>query len=321
MSISGAEGLMIIEQIITEEQKKLASLGQTHKTLLTNPKDQLTQLQKQLAELVHQREAQVALLAERRHAAEASAKELDSLLSDDANYKRLRQTNDELHKEYQHVLARADDATEELEGKGSAFQDDPLFMYLWQRGYATAAYKAGGFSRWGDNKLAKLIGYHDAHVNHSRLTENAQRLNEYASTLFGKSEDADQQLHQYLQTIPAATDAEKHTTALDQAQTRLSEIEIELKSTDNSIEELQESPSKRFTKPRGRDDHSAERRRHQQRARKAAGLRDHYAAKGLVERDDLNLDRAAFQHTVEEVLSGEIQSYKFWRKLDDSLKI
>src|SRR5690606_20680327 len=60
---------------------------------------------------------------------------------------------------------------------------DPLFMYLWNRGYLTPQYRAGGIVRWLDGKVARLIGYAEAQANYARLVELPVRLREHADRM------------------------------------------------------------------------------------------------------------------------------------------
>jgi hypothetical protein len=53
-------------------------------------------------------------------------------------------------------------------------------MYLWERGYGTAKYRAMPIIRWLDGKLARLIGFEDARANYARLSEIPVRLREHA---------------------------------------------------------------------------------------------------------------------------------------------
>lgn len=67
--------------------------------------------------------------------------------------------------------------------KGKPYEDDRLFMYLWQRGYGTSVYRAGALTRYFDGKVARLAGYDAARVNYFMLTEIPTRLAEHAERL------------------------------------------------------------------------------------------------------------------------------------------
>ncbi|MFA7460728.1 MAG: hypothetical protein WCY60_06950, partial [Trueperaceae bacterium] len=89
--------------------------------------------------------------------------------------------------------AKATQSEEERESKGEAYRQDRLFMYLWQRGYGTSAYRPGGgpfgpLLRWLDGKVARLIGFADARPNYHRLEELPVRLREHAERVAQRAE-------------------------------------------------------------------------------------------------------------------------------------
>lgn len=73
--------------------------------------------------------------------------------------------------------ARADT---DREYNGRPYREDPLFMYLWERGFGTGSYRVNALSAWLDGKVAKLIGYADAKANFLRLNEIPLRLRDHA---------------------------------------------------------------------------------------------------------------------------------------------
>jgi archaellum component FlaC len=79
------------------------------------------------------------------------------------------------HAEEKTAFAEADRIT-----KGKPYEADPLFMYLWQRGLATPAYRHGAFTRWLDRKVGRLIGYDRARANYAMLQEIPRRLRQHA---------------------------------------------------------------------------------------------------------------------------------------------
>jgi len=79
-----------------------------------------------------------------------------------------------------HADEKATFSERELDSKGASYRADPLFMYLYRRGYGTPGYRARGLTRWLDGKVARLIGYHDARPNYARLLDLPVRLREHA---------------------------------------------------------------------------------------------------------------------------------------------
>ncbi|MHA1158782.1 MAG: hypothetical protein ACTSP2_08580 [Alphaproteobacteria bacterium] len=79
--------------------------------------------------------------------------------------------------------AKASVAEEDRAAKGKPYEDDPLFVYLWDRGYGTSRYGAGRIVRFFDGKVANLIGYRAARPNYHMLNEIPVRLREHADRL------------------------------------------------------------------------------------------------------------------------------------------
>ena len=63
-------------------------------------------------------------------------------------------------------MRKTEQAEADREEKGKPYRDDPLFMYLWERGYGTSAYKAGNLIAWLDGLVAR----------HGRLPQGAAEL-------------------------------------------------------------------------------------------------------------------------------------------------
>jgi hypothetical protein len=78
---------------------------------------------------------------------------------------------------------KATQAEKDLAEKRKPYDADPLFTYLWQRGYGTSAYRAGFVARFFDAKVARLVGYDKARRDYYMLTEIPVRLREHATRL------------------------------------------------------------------------------------------------------------------------------------------
>jgi hypothetical protein len=68
----------------------------------------------------------------------------------------------------------------DLGAKRRPYDDDPLFLYLWQRGYGTSRYAAGNVARMLDGVVADFIGFIEVRPNYAMLIEIPLRLKEHA---------------------------------------------------------------------------------------------------------------------------------------------
>jgi chromosome segregation ATPase len=75
---------------------------------------------------------------------------------------------------------KAEQAETDREAKGKPYEADPLFSYLWKRGYGTAKYRASYFVQYIDGKVASLVGFQGARANYAMLNEIPARLREHA---------------------------------------------------------------------------------------------------------------------------------------------
>jgi chromosome segregation ATPase len=93
----------------------------------------------------------------------------------------------ERHEELRGMVAKAAEKARrsraEENEKGAPYRDDPLFMYLWRRGYGTADYDKSRLIRMLDDWVARLIRYDDARRNFSVLTQIPDRLEQHVARL------------------------------------------------------------------------------------------------------------------------------------------
>ncbi|MGE0630517.1 MAG: hypothetical protein AB7O43_22210, partial [Hyphomicrobiaceae bacterium] len=77
----------------------------------------------------------------------------------------------------------------ELGAKKKPYDNDPLFSYLWKRGFGTQRYTAGNIVRLVDRQMAKFIGFTGARANYAMLVEIPQRLKEHAKSQRAKADE------------------------------------------------------------------------------------------------------------------------------------
>ncbi|MGD8498076.1 MAG: hypothetical protein PVG82_04165 [Chromatiales bacterium] len=208
------------DRLRAEQQAQLAQLRALAKVRLDRLDDpaidaQLDHAERQAAALLEQREAALTALNERIAAVEQQreaykterqqqATSLDAAvavvdlaeartqarLDKDPAYREQRARAEEAERKAAHADDKAQRSQNELDAKGRAYRDDPLFMYLWRRDYGLPAYKANGLTRWLDGKVARLIGFADARANFARLSEIPRRLREHAVHLLKLADEA-----------------------------------------------------------------------------------------------------------------------------------
>ena len=76
---------------------------------------------------------------------------------------------------------KAANAEAELGAKQKPYDEDPLFIYLWQRGFGTGRYQAGNLVRFMDRMVADFIDFGSVRPNYAALIEIPLRLREHAT--------------------------------------------------------------------------------------------------------------------------------------------
>jgi len=125
--------------------------------------------------------------------------------------------------------------------KGKPYEADPLFMYLWGRGFGTSAYRAGPLVRFFDGKVARLVGYDAARPNYHMLNEIPLRLREHAERLKAAVAEATARREALeraalvadgIEALEAAAEAAE--AALEAAADAQEELEARLKAADEA---------------------------------------------------------------------------------------
>ncbi len=111
----------------------------------------------------------------------ALSAQVEKQLSDDAAWRNEHARVQAIAKIAQGSEDKAKQAEADRETKRRPYEADPLFMYLWKRGFGTASYTAGNFARAMDRWVARLTGYDAARPNYAMLNEIPLRLRENAA--------------------------------------------------------------------------------------------------------------------------------------------
>lgn len=127
------------------------------------------------------------------------------------------------------------EAQQNREQKGKTYEADPLFSYLWGRGYGTSDYSANALIRFFDKWVAGLCNYFAARPDYARLLEIPVRLKEHADN---QLMNADKEL-QALKVLEENAAVEDGIPALrqahEQALAHLDEIDNEIKQLEDKI--------------------------------------------------------------------------------------
>jgi hypothetical protein len=168
-----------VVQDLDASERKARSLLENHQAALAALEAEIASgvksgesLQRQRAELVERLETLGGQIDE------AEAKTQSRLAKDPAFTAQLAVAA-EAEAVVKRAERKAERAREDRVEKGKPFEASPLFMYLWERGYDTARYRASAPIRWLDGKVARLCRYSAARPIYSMLVSLPERLGEH----------------------------------------------------------------------------------------------------------------------------------------------
>lgn len=137
--------------------------------------------------------------------------------------------------------------------KGKPYEADPLFMYLWNRGFGTSEYRSWGIIKTLDQWVARLCDYQGARPNYAMLLEIPERLRAHTDRV---SEKAEQAVEALAATEKEARDADGVTAlenALQGERDGLASLEKQLEQSLQALA-VQEQDLGKFD--RGEDEHA-----------------------------------------------------------------
>jgi hypothetical protein len=166
-------------------------------------------------------EAQAALAANRQFAAQLERTEQADFVADQAEEKAAAAERDRID-------------------KGRPYEEDPLFSYLWDRGYGTSAYRAWPLTRWLDGRVAKLCDYEAARRNYSRLIEIPERLTEHAQSMRANFEGEAEALASLEEAAAGEAGVPERSQALEAAEAELAAIDESIAASEARLRALLE---------------------------------------------------------------------------------
>ena len=152
----------------------------------------------------------------------------------------------------QEAEQKVERANADMADKAKPYQDDDLFMYLWERGYGTTEYKGGLFSRFVDSWVARVIKYEPARVNYWNLQEIPKRLTEHADRVADVADNEMMALQQLETDALAAAGRPAAETALADLRQQLDEFDDRIEANE---QELNDALSTRASFNSGGDDY------------------------------------------------------------------
>lgn len=220
---------------LTSADQQAESILQQREAALSSLNAEIEQINQQLAKSESERvELLDELNAASQNLVDVEAKVQSELQVDAAYIAQL-----EAARKAESVSAEAElkvtQAQADMAEKAEPYETDDLFMYLWQRGFGTADYKGGLFSRFMDSWVARLVDYEPARVNFWNLTEIPKRLEEHADRVANAAEEAHMALQQIELDALAQAGVKELESALELKRERLDKHDDALEELENEL--------------------------------------------------------------------------------------
>lgn len=158
---------------------------------------ELDTISAQLSALEQDRERAAEALDSAIAAFETKVAEVEASLENDADYAALVAAAAEAESVTEHARAKLEVARADMEEKGEPFRADPLFMYLWKRGWRTPDYEGGTLTRFLDGWVASLCTYDKSYRNYERLTELPVWLESHVGQMEAREASAEAELERF----------------------------------------------------------------------------------------------------------------------------
>src|SRR5215831_16178383 len=149
------------------------------------------------------------------------------------------------------ALAARTDRTD----KGKPYETDPLFTYLWSRGYGTSRYRAGPLARMLDGWVARVDDFEPLRQNYWMLNELPARFDDHAKRMRALAEADVAAVRARESAAAAAAGVPERRNALNVAAEALAAIDKRIAGQEAAIHALVD---KRAAFAAGQDDISRE---------------------------------------------------------------
>lgn len=208
-----------------------------HQAALNAAEEELKDYDSRISELGVERADLVARMADYEAELKALAEKVAGDTAKSPEYAEKRKIADELAQVAEEAMRKTEQAESDHEEKGRPYREDPLFMYLWERGYGTKNYRANNLIVYLDGLVAGLVGYPEARPNFAMLNEIPLRLREHAERQQQKAAAA---MEEVLKLEEAAVDAaggRPAREALTAARERVAAIDAEILELEDARDE------------------------------------------------------------------------------------
>ena len=166
-----------------------------------------------LAAAEAKRDAEAARLRAAQEAEAAALRDADAKAAQDQEFRRLSAAAEEAERVAQHAEQKAGFAARDFEEKGRPYRADPLFAYLWDRGWGTGRYRAFPLVRMIDGWVARLIEFEPARRSYALLSDLPGHMTAHAQRMRAAADAAVRAMVEHRRRLAGLPEGNGGTTA------------------------------------------------------------------------------------------------------------
>jgi uncharacterized membrane protein YgcG len=191
-----------------------------------------------LAEVRKEREAQSATVDSAEQALDAAEADAQKRLAEDDKYRaqleKARASDGVADLAEEKAQAARNDRIE----KGKPYEADPLFKYLWARGFGTSQYRAGAFTRLLDRWVARVCDYEPLRRDYWMLSELPARFDEHSTRMRALADEDVTAVQALEHKASEAAGVPKRADALQKSHEELAEADSRVEERDAALDAL-----------------------------------------------------------------------------------
>ncbi len=208
-----------------------------------------------LAKIQQERDAQHEVVDAAEQAVDAARAEAQKALKANADYNALLEKARASDAVADLAEAKAQAAHTDRAEKGKPYEADPLFNYLWSRGFGTPQYRAGALTRLLDTWVARVDDFEPLRRDYWMLTALPARFDDHAQRMRLAADGDIEALQEAEQRAGAAAGVPARQAALQAAEEALAAIDKRIEAQEAKVAALVE---KRAAFAAGEDELSRE---------------------------------------------------------------
>jgi hypothetical protein len=201
---------------------------------------EIARAENRMQELQRERSAQHDLVDAAERSLDEARAAAQKALAADENYRAAMAAAEAADRIADLSEEKAKAAHTDRDEKSKPYVADPLFSYLWTRGFGTPAYAGTGFSRVLDRWVARVANFEPLRRDYWMLTELPARFDEHAQRMRLKSDDALAAVHALERAAAEAAEVPQREEDVEKAAEALAEIDGRIEEHDAVLDALVE---------------------------------------------------------------------------------